>query len=255
MSNYTNFDLLLYAASEQYCEEWVENMQGMPALDGISKRERRRFYRMVRKSTPVMFKWTPLKIAVVAILLCMSISFTACMCIPSIRLAIKNVVVEWYREYISVVFCDGNETELPETETEEVLPDSIHNRAYIDDSTGMYTFEVKYDSTTLYCVDYFVNNQFVFTLTQGTTSENSAWLDSDDYTMEYVMIHQYSAVLIRNSNSSSLTLVWQDGVYEYGIEGVFDTEEDIIALAERVRLDGVDGQACIAESTAIQAVT
>lgn len=57
-------------------------------------------YRIVKQKRNAT--WKAIKVAVIACLICFSLLFTACICIPKIRAAIFEVVVEWYESYIAV---------------------------------------------------------------------------------------------------------------------------------------------------------
>lgn len=84
----------------------------------INSKIRRKVERMIRgyqNKEKIHKIIKPVRIAGVACLICISITFTACVSIPKIREAMWNAVVEWYDEYIAVRFNKGNsENILPE---------------------------------------------------------------------------------------------------------------------------------------------
>ncbi len=237
MSDYTNFDLLLYAATEQYCDQWTEELCSAPSTNEITPRERRRFNRIRRRYGMGTYRWTPWKVACVIVLLCMSISFTACMCIPTIRSAIKKVFVEWYSEYVSVDFKDTDETEPPETETTAPPPATILRKAYVEGLPEGYTMEVEIDSPYYYCVNYYSTNGCCIILTQKTIQNDDVWFDGEKQNVKYTTVHQYEAAVIEDSELSAISIVWEDGNYQYSID-IFDGSVDAaVANAENVVLE------------------
>ncbi len=237
MSDYTNFDLLLYAATEQYCDQWTEELCSAPSTNEITPRERRRFNRIRRRYGMGTYRWTPWKVACVIVLLCMSISFTACMCIPTIRSAIKKVFVEWYSEYVSVDFKDTDETEPPETETTAPPPATILRKAYVEGLPEGYTAEVVMDSSILYCVSYSGENKGRFILSQQTIRNDNVWFDGENQNIQYVMIRGHEAALIKDDETSAFSITWQDNEYQYTIEGISTNEDEIIKLANNTVID------------------
>ncbi len=242
MSEHTNFDLLLYAATDEYCDWWVDEIQASPAVGGITARERRRFHRIRRKYGKASRRmaprrWTPLKIACVAILVCMSLGFSACMCIPAIRSAIKKVFVDWYEDFISVEFKDSDETEPPETETLAPPPTTIERKAYVADLPEGYTMEVVMDNDLCYCIRFLNNNKAIFALTQNTIKRKTLWYDSEKQSVEYIQVGSFPAILIIDNDSKTMKISWQDNEYEYSIEGIFDSDEDAIIMATNVVLN------------------
>ncbi len=234
MSDYTNFDLLLYVATEKYCDEIVREVKATPADETISKRERRRFQRILRKYGTATYRWTPWRIAVAAVLLCMSISFTACMFVPAIRSAIKQVFVEWYQEYISVDFKNPDETESLETETLAPPPETIQRKAYVANLPEGYTSEVEFDFQTYYCVNYYYENNYSFYLSQNIIQKDKVWFDGEGKTVEYIILHQCEAVVMVNTESSTISVIWQDNQYQYAIEGHFESKDAAVAMAQKV---------------------
>ncbi len=238
MSDYTNFDLLLYTATEQYCREMADEIMDIPTDNTVTDRERRRFARILRRSgMRKTYQWSPLRIAVAAVLVCMSVSFTACICIPTIRSAIKKVFVEWYHEYISVDFQDSDETEALETET-VLPPTTIEQKAYIADLPEGYEAVVDADMTTFYCLSYYLDGEYEFMLTQTIIESGTLWVDSNDQLLEHITINGYSAVLVNENTAegSLYNVVWQDGQYQYDLSGKFDNKEIAIGWAKKVLL-------------------
>ena len=105
MKKYNNFELLLTAAAEECCEQEAANFLSIDIANvDITRSEEKRIWHMIKKSTGSKTSWKVIKIAVVACLVCLAIGFTACMCIPEIRNAIKEVIIEWHEGYMAIGF-------------------------------------------------------------------------------------------------------------------------------------------------------
>ncbi len=237
MSNYTNFDLLLYAATEAYCEKWVEEIEATPVTCEITAKERRRFAHVRRKYDTSRCRWMPFKIACVAVLVGMSLAFSACICIPAIRSAIKQVLVDWYEDYIAVDFKDSEDAETLET----IVPGSVSiaHKAYVADLPEGYTLVTKVDTNTYYGVNYYHDGERKFMLSQSIRCCEDVWLDSTSKNLDHITIGDSPAVLITDENADVITyiVIWHDGQYEYAIMGQFDDSAKAVELAEKVALD------------------
>ncbi len=129
-----NFELMLAVAAAKSAEAEVEEFLNLDGSDfPITPETRKRFNKMLRQAKKKRITvWSVVKHTAVACLLIMSICFTACMCIPTVRNAIKEVFVEWYDEYIAISFApvtpSAQNTELsggiPSTDGINAIPHS-----------------------------------------------------------------------------------------------------------------------------------
>ncbi len=232
MSKETNFDVLLRAACEQYCQDMNEEILSRPVITAVSAGERRR-YRRIRSSGGRPVRWTPLKIALVIALICLSLCFTACVCITRIRTAIKEIILDWYNEYVAIDFEPA-----AQADTNPALPpDKILQKAYVADLPEGYTEEVDHDSEIFYCVNYFFESEMVFSLAQSIVGQENVWSDSHIEEMMEVSIHENKAFIFRDVNTQNqYTIVWEDGLYIYYLQGTFEQINDAINMASRVEL-------------------
>ncbi len=232
MSKETNFDVLLRAACEQYCQDMNEEILSRPVITAVSAGERRR-YRRIRSSGGRPVRWTPLKIALVIALICLSLCFTACVCITRIRTAIKEIILDWYNEYVAIDFEPA-----AQADTNPALPpDKILQKAYVADLPEGYTEEVSYESEIYRRMHYSLNGSYAFSFEQGTINQGDIWSNSFIQEATEVIVNNQTALLFYDdSNPNLYTIIWMDHVYAYNIRGYFNQIDDVICMAEKVEL-------------------
>lgn len=187
------------------------------------------------------------RIVLVAVLLAISLIFTACMCISKVRKAIWNIIVEWYDEYIDVSFEPENsknhDVNNPsnDTNTNKIPPSSIEKEAvvtylpmgyYVSDSVSQTM--VRY---LFYC-DGEGNRQFK--LIQKVIDESNSGslkVDNENDTITTVSINGFAGLLISYSDSPKTHyLAWQDDEYQYWLYGTFESVPELIKIAQGVVL-------------------
>ncbi len=232
MNLYNNFELLLSAASEECCNNDTKKFleQDDSNFDSTAK-ERKRFKQVVKRQRHT--SWRAIKVAAVACLICFSLLFTACMCIPKIRSAIFEVVVEWYETYIAVGFesQNGEDDQSPP-------PTEILNKAYASYLPSEYTSEVDIDNKNYYSISYYSEDSLIFSLTQNVISGEMNWNNAEGQLVSEIQINGYNAILIEDQNTPSVySLVWRDKEYEYNIVGLFTNKEELIRVAEGIKTE------------------
>ncbi len=272
MNKHTNFDILLYLAAEECA---ISDVEKFLALDDsnviISSATQRKAKRIIRrsegKSHPM---WSTIKYAAVACLIIMSICFTACICIPKVREAIKEVFVEWYEGYIAIGFTSNEEddTDPPigasnvevngmnigsteasseqattENETQSTEPDvtpplpptTIEKKAYATYLPEGYVEEVKYDNLRIYQLVYLNDGILQFILLQKPIDEYLVWADSENQNIQKVYVQDKEAILtIHEARKNTYNLVWQTSEYEYQLSGTFSSIDELIKIAEGI---------------------
>lgn len=273
MNTYNNFELLLLAASEEYCRQQTELFLNMDATDfQITPQHRKRFEKILRKNhhkrlTP----WGVIKIAAVACLLCLSIAFTACVCIPKVRKAIKEVFFEWYDEYVAIGFEEPtgeeaahspNPSETSATDNDVAVktpldaadqddndakpsgtvkpepPKEILKKAYATYlPNDNYRMEIDIDNIYYYAISYYNNSDLIFSLAQNIISTDLHWTDSETQTLHRIKINEMEAVCLEETETPNCySIIWQDDDYEYIIMGIFSDLNEAIKIAEGIRL-------------------
>lgn len=267
MSTYNNFELLLFAASEDCCNKQAEDFLN---VDGsgfeITEEQRKRMKSMARKYTKKERKRSPtFKWIVAACLLSLSICFTACVSIPEIREAIKNFFLEWSEDFVSIGFGETKEdnskyeeiemgenvggesnssedtlTEPSGSSSEQTIPDpptEILKKAYATYLPGDYTSKVELDSRLYYTVNYYENSEYIFSIMQNIITQDLYWRNSESHKIYTANINGFDAIIVENIDMDNVySILWQDNEYEYSIMGIFSSIDEIIKVAEGIKL-------------------
>ena len=239
---YSNFELLLRAASEDVVNDMIEEYINIDTTGvTISQKTIRKIERMIRARKRKARNYRPLRIAIVACLVILSMAFSACMFIPPIREAITNVIVQWYDEYFSVGFGDESDTVTTKPEPEEIIPDtpptSIEKKAAAMYLPEGYSYVVVNESPTVYELHYNDSTgNLVFILSQITIDGDLLWNDSSNTTAQEVTVNGHKAFLISYAEEPNIyTLIWQDYYYQYSIYGYFEEIDELMKIAEGIR--------------------
>lgn len=187
MNNYNNFELLLSAASEECCDKLAKQFLSMDVNEEITPAERKRFNKINRKASKKNYTtWKPLKVAAVACLICLSLCFVACMCITRVRTAIKETIIEWYEDFASIKF--ENKDSQPLNDDIHV-PDRIVSKARASYLPSRYTCEVKMDTYKYYIVSYYLEDEFMFSLSQKIISNEPQWVNSKNQIFHQITVN------------------------------------------------------------------
>lgn len=263
MSEYNNFELLLFAASEECCNKEAEDFLNIDAKDfSITKQQRKRMKQLMRKYTVTEKRRIPaVKWIAVACILSLSLLFTACVSITEIREAIKGFFLNWYDDFVSVGFGDekkdkydyekieigdnvtnsassSESTTAPVNEEIPPPPTEIVRKAYATYLPDNYTCEVDIDSKLYYSQSYYKDSNYVFSLTQNIITQDLQWENTESQNIYSVSVNGFNAIILENNDMSGVYIVvWQDNEYEYNIEGNFSSIDEIIRVAEGVKLN------------------
>lgn len=231
MKRYSNFDLLLCAAAEQYSNKELERILSVDtsSIDAQIKEKTKN----IRKSQQSHLNvWRIFKVAAVACLTIMSMAFTACVCIPEVREAIYDVVIEWYEDHIGVSI-----------ETTEQIPveppSSIQQKAYTSYLDDSYRCEISVDNETIYALSYYnvETDEWRFMLKQTIISGDWNFADAEGQSVMETTIGNKNAVIETDESIPGFyTLHWRDDLYEYSIYGQFDNVDDLLRIASGVKL-------------------
>ena len=219
MSTYNNFEYLLFVASEECSRKQAEEfLQVSDEGFEITDKQRKRMKQLIRKhskkekakASALKWKWIA-----VACLLTLSIGLTACVSIPELREAIKKFFLDWKEDFVAVGF--GDKTEQPEYPDYDIImpgdqpstneipsdnstgdstqetpidpPTEILKKAYATYLPGEYVAEITDDTPYYYSVNYCIDGNLVFVLTQNVIRGELAWLDSENQIMYQTKIN------------------------------------------------------------------
>ncbi len=273
--NMTNeFDILLKDVYGKYCLKLSNELRALDTTGfEITPAERKRFLKMKKaiekgrcKKSVGRFSLT--KLVAAACLIVLSLAITACVAIPEVRNAIKRIVLSWNDDYVAIAFVEENETnpvldnvaatkendipavygdadnaeetpkdsEAPEN-TEIVKPTSIEKKAYASYLPGDYTMVVDGDIAAFYSISYYHKNEIKFYLSQNIIKGELKWADYESRRIEYKFVNGFQAILFIDEFEPNLyLLIWQDNEYEYNLEGYFENVDELIKVAEGIKL-------------------
>lgn len=186
------------------------------------------------------------RIVLVAALLAISLIFTACMCIPKVREAIWNIIVEWYDEYIDVSFEPENtinpnmNNSSSDPNTNKTPPSSIEKEAIATYLPEGYYSVLTIEDPIFVSFDYYDskgNIKFVLTQTIiNDSNDEDLTVDKEaGDTLVSVKINGFEGLLISYGNEEdTYYLIWQDKNYKYWIYGVFESSSELIRIAEGI---------------------
>ena len=226
-------DLLISSASEKCIYDEAKDFleQDVTQVDDNPKLKRKILG--YRKS---VLRANFLKIACIAILICLSLAFTACMFVPSIRTAIWNAFVQLYDDHAKISF--GDETEPPETESVEMTyPDHIVDCVELTYCPEGYTKGTETLSRIMYRVDYNnANGEKKFYVVQNVIDGSDLYVDNDLGIINKTSINQFPALAVEcHGTTNTHMLVWQDHSYRYTIYGTFESMSELIKIAESIK--------------------
>lgn len=237
MKKYNNFELLLTAAAEECCEQEATDFLSIDTANfAITRSEEKRIWHMINKKTGSKILWKVTKIAIVACLVFLAIGFTACMCIPEIRNAIKEVIIEWHEGYIAIGFEEETLEENSQETVEPTPPKIIESKAYASYLPKSYKLEIDMDNKFMYIVSFYYESELAFSLTQTPISNENVWVNCENAKIYNVKINEYNAIIIEFLEYPQwYCAVWQDRYYEYDITGSFSSMDELIKVAEGIK--------------------
>ncbi len=178
----------------------------------------------------LIFKKGLFRVAV-AILIIMSLGFTAVMAITPLREALFETVIEWYEDYLTIRYEPADKedhtnkendsgitdnTETPPANDPIVTPptiiEEVRKPTYLP--AGMVEDVLASNKLMVY-IDYYLNNEYIFTFTQMLLTEREKLIDNEGAELSIVDINGNEGVVIQYENKTGLSIVWSDGEYVY----------------------------------------
>ena len=190
-----------------------------------------------------------LRIAV-ALLIIMSLGFTTVMAITPLREALFEAIVEWYEDYLTISFeptdngnnsidendnnitnNDENPTVTEPAVTPPAIIEEIRKPTHLPD--GMIEDVVLQNKAMVY-IDYYLNDELVYTFNQMLLSERDKYLDNVGVTVTKININGYDGVVFQSSESNGLSVVWTDNQYVYQVITQNNNLEEVIIFCQSV---------------------
>lgn len=231
-----NFDMLISAAVVQCVHHDADNLS---SVDTSDVPDTSRLYKKVMRNLPGSRR-TAVKAIVTLVLAAALLALTACACLPEIRDYVWGVVTEWYGEYFEVSFeqeehtsNNSTDSDIPTTLTEieqKAIVTKLPDGCYMGDealTVGQYTANY-----------YNANGEWLFTLSQTVSDNNTLHVDSENAEAVRIYIDQSEALLVEEQfdEQTFYTLVWQEENYRFTVIGAFDSIRDLVKTAESIIL-------------------
>lgn len=226
---YDKLDCMLFAAAGGFCSEEVEKFMNLDVSDvPESARYVRKRKRMIAKQRHKPFFSACRRVArtvAVVLVIIFSLGFITVMSVSALRNAVFDVIVDWFENYVQVVFaCDDDPGENAELKIEDLkkitgLPEGVEEK-------------IEYEYGKHYTVNYFLDGERICSLRQHIYWKNTTYIDNEGLIIEEITIDGHTAQLFETENGVT-RLYWSDGVYSYIIV-CFSESLDIVELAKSV---------------------
>lgn len=192
-------------------------------------RRMRRFIKRVRRQE-AWAEWRSVttamkRIAVAAMLVC-TVTLCGVLSVEAVQDAIWSTVVEWYDEYIDVVFVTEDGMEVPS----EILE-------YKEPTAGLDGYE-RFEAlrtTGMFVVEY-EDEESMIAYEQSIVGDSALAITNENSTQHSVMLNGLSVDCFESEINGMIlvTLVWNDGKYQYLLQGDVDIEK-LLTIAESVK--------------------
>ena len=230
-SHFDRLDALILLGAKSCLADEVKSFMEMEDTGVVNEKARTRAWRLISRQQRRMRAkgmLRPMKIAAVACLTVLSVLFTACVCIPKVRDAMWQAIVEWYDEYIAIGFRKNVQDEALAEPPKEI--EAIHAPTYMPDGYS----SVSEKSTISYYQEYYTaEGEFAFFFIQGLRDKEIIEIDHTSDGASVIDIHGTEGVLTVDEDGT-MGLTWQDQQYSYILHGRFASQAELLAIAESV---------------------
>jgi len=229
-SDNKNLDILLAANADVLTDQDAEYLRQLDVSDvEISAETDKRITRMIKRKSWLEALHTPMlvckRIAAVFLIVC-TIGFAVCMSVQEVRAYVINMIFEWSEKFVTVHY-------VPETTPPSIIKDYREPALQLSDTEKKVIMQNEIDNVILYLKDEGRAISY-----QQTLISNSPDLDSENCSIENVMISDYEAKLF-SYEDGGITLTWHDNEYAYlmSADSQVISDELLIIMAESVYAD------------------
>ena len=239
LNNSDKFDHLIALAAMKCADEEADELNSLDtssvSFDPSYYRKRSKVIRQY-KHKPRDRRSTAVRLAV-AIAAAVIVRSLLIGCVPRLREAIYNAIVEWYNECFSVRYedPDGKEKETgyeeeSTTEAESVAaPTYIKNVRKPTDLPEDVWEDVIVENNTQIMLDYYCGDEYLFSFTQSVLKPSDKYVDTEEADITHINMNGYDATIAEYIDKKEIYILWNDGEYSYHI---FSTQCDIDTLIE-----------------------
>ena len=188
---------------------------------------------------------------IVAILSAATIAVTS---IKPLRNAVIDAIIEWRDEYLTIRY---NVPESAYTEEEETTESTTEDTSSVQ---GLQTpgetiippktieevrkptclpegvvEDVLTENSGMVVIDYYCNNDYMFSFSQQLLTEIAAYVDNETVTISQININGYKAQAVENKTDNFKIIIWNDGEYIYQISSTAYEMKELIDIAKSVK--------------------
>lgn len=230
IERYDKLDCMLFAAAKDFCREEVENFKNLdvsdvPETPRYVRKRKRMIAKQRRKPVLAACRRFARSVAVILIII-FSLGFITVMSVSAFRNAVIGVIVDWFEDYVQVVFCDNDKCE----ENVELVIEDLKRITGLPEGV---VEEVTIDYEKNYTITYYLEGTRLCSLRQEVYWNNKTFIDNESLEIEELSINGQVAHLFVTENNVK-RLYWNDGEYAYIIV-CFSESFDIVKLAESVK--------------------
>lgn len=209
---FDKLDALIMLAGDALIEEELAYAREVldPEIE-ISKRTDRRILRYIRHAQkkpgyhPVL---DAMKRAAVIVLVIGTVLFASAMSIEAVREKFWNAIVEWYEDYIAVMFVDD--------ETSDAMADvefEVREPSYLPDGVVKgEQYITKFNSSII----YYLYGEKAILLEQYINHKNDTTIDNTNGLITELRINGYDSFIIEyDNNEQHYMIIWNDEHYRY----------------------------------------
>lgn len=229
---FDRLDALISLGTRSLIDKEAEKFMQLSEDTKISSKGRRKVERSIKhyQDQEKMQKFIkPVKVAGIACLVGISLTFTACVSIPKVREAMWDAVVEWYDDYIAVRFQKNDPSALLPEAPDEI--EELNIPGYLPDG---YSFNSYKNINYFICEYYNSNDEYEYTFIQGLRDNAILEIDETSQGLVEVDINGITGIMV--TDEDMMSVVWQDGKYSYAVQGVFQSESDILQVCKSVKI-------------------
>lgn len=187
---------------------------------------------------------------IVAILSAATIAVTS---IKPLRNAVIDAIIEWRDEYLTIRY---NVPESAYTEEEETTESTTEDTSSTQEQTPAETIippksieevrkptclpegvveDVLTENSGMVVIDYYCNNDYMFSFSQQLLTEIAAYVDNETVTISQININGYKAQAVENKTDNFKIIIWNDGEYIYQISSTAYEMKELIDIAKSVK--------------------
>lgn len=237
-NNADKFDHLISLAATKCTEEEAKKLNELDTsgveFDKAYYRKRSRIIRKYRGGYKASgFAVMAVKLAAAAVII-VALLAVLIGCVPGLRQAIYDAVIEWYEEFLSIRFEGPG---IPEKETEEngTPPTCIEEHHKPTDLPEGVWEDVLINTDHEKTIDYYMGEEYLFSFSQLLLDTNGISFDNEGATVTYAVINGNNATVIEYETNSTICIVWNDEEYVYLLTTEILELEELMHYAKSVK--------------------